>query len=215
MLLTKIKNSVSKLFDSEFIYIILLLLSLVYTTSLRKQNRTLSDDLANRINNIEAYEGMLNDANIKNNVLRLDMASLHNSNDNLLQKLDSVKKELKISDKALRTAIAQQTTIEVSDKDTITINDSCEFTKTFKPNDLTVLNIEYRNDSLAYKLKISNDQYIYIYGDRDWRNKNKKFFKRLFTWDWKKITYYKYEVVNTNPLIEVGKTRIIENIESK
>lgn len=216
MKITKwIKDKILSQIDLSFVFVVLFVLSAVNNTILKQKVSDLNDDLDNKINNIEAYEGMLNDAYTSNNVLRLNMSTLSASNDNLLNKLDSVRKELKISDKALRTAVAQKNTIVVSEKDTITINDSCEFKKTFKPNDLTMLKIELKQDSLQYELKIENDVFLYIYGDKDWRNKNKKFFKRLFTWDWKKTIYYKYEVVNTNPLIQVGKTRIIENIDNK
>ena len=45
----------------------------------------------------------------------------------------------------------------------------------------------------------------------DLKYKNKKnFFKRLFTLDFKKITKYKYKIVNTNELLKGEDIRIIE-----
>jgi hypothetical protein len=41
-------------------------------------------------------------------------------------------------------------------------------------------------DTVAIALDISNDQYLYIYTVREYKNK-KNFFKRLFTWDFKKV----------------------------
>lgn len=213
--LNKLKERASALLNPYVIFAIIISFSLVRNTILQKQNVNLAKALETSINNISAYEGILSDANTANNVLKLDISSLQASKDNLLNRLDSVKNELKISNKALRTAMVQQTTITASGKDTVTIKDSCEFTKEFKPNELTIVKIELKDDSLSYKLEINNDQYLFIHSEKDWKNKNKKFFKRLVTWDWKKITYYKYDIVNTNPIIQVGKTRVIENTESK
>lgn len=105
--------------------------------------------------------------------------------------------------------------INVSEKDTVLVSDSCSFKKRFKPNDLTLLDISLAKDTLEYVLQIHNDQYLFVYTSREYKNKNKKFFKRLTTFDWKKTTYYRYEIVNTNNLIKVGSTRVVENTESK
>lgn len=180
---------------------------------LQQQVIRLNAEVSTNVNVIEAYRGMLNDEYANNNVLRLDISTLNSVNDKLLNQLDSVKNELKISEKALRTAMVQQSTINVAEKEYIVVNDSCEFEKEFKLNPLTMVKIQLKDDSLRYELKIKNDQYLYIDSHRDWKNKHKSFFKRLFTWDWKKINYYKYNIVNSNPIIEIGKTRVIENIK--
>lgn len=185
-----------------------LVLALVIVANI---NSKLKLEVATKTNNIEAYQGIIAQQNDHNNVLRLDVATLASSNDILLQKIDSVKNELKISDKALRTALSTKQEVTVQGKDTVLISDSCSFTKTFKPNELTVLKIELKQDSLSYKLDIKNDMYLLVHSKKDYKNKNKKFFKRLFNWDWKKITYYQYDIINTNKLITVGETRVIEN----
>lgn len=210
-----VKKNVIEHINPTFITIMLLVISLTHNTVLEKRINHLNKEVATNTNNIEAYEGLLNNAYSQNNVLRLNVESLSYSKDSLLNKLDSVKNELKISDKAIRTAAIQQSKVNIVEKDTVLINDNCEFKKEFKPNELTIVKIELKQDSLQCEIKINNDQYLYIYGKKDWKNKNKKFFKRLFTWDWKKIVYYRYNIVNTNPLVQVGNTRIIENIENK
>lgn len=174
-------------------------------------NSRLKREVATKTNNIEAYQGIIAKQNDHNNVLRLDVATLASSNDILLQKIDSVKNELTISDKALRTALSTKQEVSVAEKDTVLIGDSCNFTKTFNPNELTVLKIELVKDSLTYNLQIKNDMFLLIHSKKDYKNKGKKFFKRLFSWDWKKITYYQYDIINTNKLITVGETRVIEN----
>lgn len=215
MILKQVITKVRRVLNPTIVLAAVLAISIFKNSVLSNENRRLNLDNEINTNNIGAYVGILNDANYANNVLRLDINTLSASKDNLLQQLDSARKELKISENHLKTAMIQQSSVIVSGKDTVLVNDSCEFIKEFRPNDLTLLRIELKEDSLQYKLNIQNDQYLYIYTDKDWKNKNKKFFKRLFTWDWKKITYYKYEILNTNSLIEIGKTRVIENTESK
>lgn len=215
MIIKQVITKVRRVLNPTIVLAAVLAISIFRNSVLSNENRRLNLDNEINTNNIEAYVGILNDANYANNVLRLDINTLSASKDNLLQQLDSARKELKISEKHLKTAMIQQSSVIVSGKDTVLVNDSCEFIKEFRPNDLTLLRIELKEDSLQYKINIQNDQYLYIYTDKDWKNKNKKFFKRLFTWDWKKVTYYKYEILNTNSLIEIGKTRVIENTESK
>ena len=41
----------------------------------------------------------------------------------------------------------------------------------------------------------------------------KNFIKRLFTLDFKKIDVYKYNIVNTNNLIQTSDVRVIEAID--
>lgn len=185
----------------------------MHNSVLQRQVVNLNAEVSTKTNIIEAYQGMLNDEYANNNVLRLDISTLNSVNDKLLNQLDSVKNELKISNNALRTAMIQQSKVTVTEKEYIVVNDSCEFSKEFKPNDLTIVKIELKDDSLKYELDIKNDQYLYIDSQRDWKNKHKSFFKRLFTWDWKKINYYNYNIVNSNPIVKVGKTRVIENLK--
>lgn len=194
-----------------FMWLCILVSSIVMCS----ENKRLKKEVEIKTNNIEAYQGIVNDQHTKNYILRLDMATLSQSNDKLLHNIDSVANELKISNKRLHTAMSQHTEIVTVQKDTVLISDSCTFDKQFKPNNLTTVNISLRADTISYKLQISNDQYLYIYNERAYKNKGKKFFKRLVTLDWKKITYYKYNIVNTNDLITVGDTRIIENTETK
>lgn len=188
-------------------------MSLFRNYILQQQVIQLNAEVSDNTNVIEAYQGLLNDEYEKNRVLRLDVSTLSGVNDKLLNQLDSVKNELKISNKNLKTAMIQQSSVNVSEKEYIIVNDSCEFNKEFKPNELTMLKIELKDDSLKYELNIKNDQYLYIDSKRDWKNKHKTFFKRLFTWDWKKINYYNYNIVNSNPIIKIGNTRVIENIK--
>ena len=183
------------------------------TSVLKYRNNKLNEEVAVALHNAQAYEGIVNGLTDQNTVLRLDIAKLSSSNDNLLQSIDSIRKELKIKPKDVTVAAISGQTLEVSEKDTVLVNDSCSFNKTFKPNNLTTLDIKLHKDSLQYRLKIENDQILIVSKKKVW--KEDKFFKRLFTFKWGKITYSKYNIVNTNDLIKVGNTRVIENTESK
>ena len=100
-----------------------------------------------------------------------------------------------------RDTIITKDTVYVQDR---ILKDSILF------NNLTKVHYNIDNDSIRIRLDIHNSQYLYIYKKREYKNK-KNFFQRLFTLDWKKVTKYKYKIVNTNELIKEDEVRIIEN----
>lgn len=194
---------------------VLLAISLVTNTMLNKQNNSLRNEVELNASTLSSYDGILGGLNASNSVLRFKVEDLQYSNDTLLQRIDSVSKELKIRPKDIKTAMVSQTELVVEKTEPVIVNDSCEFKAEYKPNELTVIKLELKDDSLKYSLKILNDQYLYISSKRTWKNKRKNFFNRLTHLDFKKVTLYKYDIVNTNDLITVGETRVVENTESK
>jgi len=52
---------------------------------------------------------------------------------------------------------------------------------------------------------------LYIYTKKEYKNKHKNFFKRLFTLDFKKVKVVKYDIYNTNGIINIKDTRVIES----
>ena len=64
-------------------------------------------------NNVEAYQELYNDSQQASNVLKLTVEQLQNSKDSVIQKLDSVRKELKIKPKQIKTAATQTQVINV------------------------------------------------------------------------------------------------------
>nr|DAN53051.1 MAG TPA: hypothetical protein [Bacteriophage sp.] len=50
---------------------------------------------------------------------------------------------------------------------------------------------------------------MYIYKKKQYKNK-KSFIKRLFTLDFKKVTVYKYDIINTNELLKTSDVRVVE-----
>ena len=89
-------------------------LLLIYGITLYKTNKKLSESLEIAQNNIEAYQGSLNDSQQANNVLKLDMNKLSEQNDKLIQQIDSVRKINKIKSDNLHTAATQTQTIYVN-----------------------------------------------------------------------------------------------------
>ena len=203
-------------------------LSLIWGITTHNKNKKLSESLELAQNNIEAYQGVVSASQQANNVLKLDISDLRQYNDKLLHKVDSVMDANNIKSKNVSTIATQGQSINVYGskgvggqvilpKDTIItkdtvyiqdriINDSIIF------NNLTKAHYKINSDSIQIRLDIHNSQYLYIYKKKEYKNK-KNFFQRLFTFDWKKITKYKYKIVNTNDLIKEDSVRIIENIE--
>lgn len=189
-------------------------LLLIYGITLYKTNKKLSESLEIAQNNIEAYQGSLNDSQQANNVLKLDMNKLSEQNDKLIQQIDSIRKINKIKSDNLHTAATQTQTIYVNNSkgvrgDIIEILKDTVYTDTLQYNNLTKVYYSIGTDSVNIALDVKNTQYLYIFKTREYKNK-KSFFKRLFTLDFKKVNKYKYKIVNTNNLLKEDSVRIIE-----
>ena len=203
-------------------------LSLIWGITTHNKNKKLSESLELAQNNIEAYQGVVSASQQANNVLKLDISNLRQYNDKLLHKVDSVMDANNIKSKNVSTIATQGQSINVYGskgvggqvilpKDTIITKDTVYIQdRIIKDsiifNNLTKAYYKINSDSIQIRLDIHNSQYLYIYKKKEYKNK-KNFFQRLFTFDWKKITKYKYKIVNTNNLIKEDSVRIIENIE--
>lgn len=194
-------------------------LLVVFSINIYKQNKRLSKSLEMAQNNIEAYQGILNGSQQANNVLKLDMSQLQNVNDSLIQKIDSVRNELKLKPKVIRTTATQTQTIYVTaskgvrGQDIIkTIQKDTVYKDTILINPLTKIDYTIGKDTVSVNLDIKNQQFLYVYKKRQYKNK-KSFIKRLFTLDFKKVDMYKYQIVNTNDIIKTSDVRVIESID--
>lgn len=188
-------------------------LLLCWGVILHNQNKKLSQSLETAQNNIEAYQGLLSDSQQASNVLKLTVEQLQNSNDSVLHKLDSVRNELKIKSKQLHTAATQTQVLNVIGSKgvggNIIVKDSI-YTDSILYNPLTKVKYTIGNDTVNIAIDLQNEQYLYVYTKREYKNK-KNFFKRLFTLDFKKVTKYKYNIVNTNDLLKSKDVRIVES----
>lgn len=194
-------------------------LLVVFSINIYKQNKRLSKSLEMAQNNIEAYQGILNGSQQANNVLKLDMSQLRNINDSLIQKIDSIREQLKLKPKVIKTTATQTQTIYVTaskgvrGQDIIkTIQRDTVYKDTIQINPLTKVNYTIGKDTVSVNLDIKNQQFLYVYKHRQYKNK-KSFIKRLFTLDFKKVDMYKYQIVNTNDIIKTSDVRVIEAID--
>ena len=188
-------------------------LLLLFSITTYKQNKKLTERLEISQNNIEAYQELYNDSQQASNVLKLTVEQLQNSKDSIIQKLDSVRKELKIKPKQVKTAATQTQVINVIKskgvKGDILIKDTI-YTDSIQYNPLTTVRYTIGNDTVSIGLNVENTQYLYIYTTKEYKNK-KNFIKRLFTLDFKKIKKYKYKIVNTNDLLKNDDVRVVES----
>lgn len=165
-------------------------------------------------NNIEAYQGSLQESWQANNVLKLDIEDLQNQNDKLLNRIDSVAKKLKIKPKQVHTAATQSQVLSVNESkgvqgDLIKILKDTVYNDSIKYNDLTTVHYTIGKDTVSVGIDLQNTQYLYVYSTREYKNK-KNFFLRLLTFDFKKVTKYQYRIENTNDLIKTDSVRVIE-----
>ena len=211
-LMNQLKNH--KRLAVELVLGALLALSVGYGTVVHKQNKSLSESLELAQNNVEAYQDMLTDSQQAVGVLKLDMTKLSESNDKLIQKLDSVRKENKIKESGLETAATQTQSLLVSSNkgvqgDLVEILVDDVYEDSIQYNDLTSVYYCIARDSVKMTIDLKNTQYLYTYKTREYKNK-KSFLKRLFTLDFKKVDKYKYTIVNTNDLLKESDIRIIQ-----
>ena len=188
---------------------------LLWGINTHRSNIKLSQELEMAQNNIEAYQGLLDSSQQANNVLRLDIKELERQNDITLHKLDSIRNKLKLKSKSILTAATQSQVLNVNDSkgvggDLVTILKDTTYTDSLKYNDLTTVYYTIGRDTVNIGLDIQNEQYLYIYTTKEYKNK-KNFIKRLFTWDWKKVEKRKYVNYNTNELLKSNNIRIVES----
>lgn len=204
-----------KRFTFELILGSLLALSICYGTIVHSSNKKLSESLEQAQNNIEAYQDMINNSDSVNSVLQMDLKNLQNSNDKLIWQIDSVRKQSKIKKTSLTSAATQTQAIivnkskEITGKDLITILKDTTYIDSIQYNKYTTVYYTIGKDTVNIGLNLKNTQYLYTYKQKEYKNK-KNFFKRLFTLDFKKVTRYKYKIINTNDLLKTSDVRIIE-----
>ena len=188
-------------------------LLLSFSINTYKQNKKLSESLEQSQNNVEAYQELYNDSQQASSVLKLIIDQLQNSKDSVIQKLDSVRKELKLKPKQIKTAATQTQVINVIKskgvKGDILVKDTI-YTDSIQYNPLTTVHYTIGKDTVSIGLNVENTQYLYIYTTKEYKNK-KNFIKRLFTLDFKKVKKYKYKIVNTNDLLKNDDVRIVES----
>ena len=93
-------------------------------------------------------------------------------------------------------------------RDTVTL--ACNFTKELKPNLQTTITVIREDSCLTVIPDIKNDQYLFVMNERKYRRKYKNFVSRLLHFDFKKTTEYTYQIVNSNDLINITDSKVVE-----
>lgn len=195
----------------EAILSLLVALSFIYGIITHNKNKKLTESLELAQNNVQAYQELVNNSQQANSVLQLQLQDFKNSKDKEIQDLLQRIKDNNINVKHVSTTETQHQSIVVSKsqnkniplaKDTV-ISDSIIY------NIYTRLYYNIYKDSISTKLDIHNKQDLIVYSKKEYKNK-KSFIKRLFTLDFKKVTKYKYKIINSNDLIKSDSVRVIQ-----
>lgn len=160
-------------------------------------------------NNIKAYESIATDKEAHNRVLQLTINELNYSKDSLVQYINQVKKENKVKDKNLTSASVINTEIKDSVK-TVIKREAIDFEEELKLNELTTIIVSKKDSILAAKIDIKNQQTIFVEEKKEYRNKYKNGFIRFLHFDWRRTITKKYTIHNSNPIIKIVNTRVIE-----
>lgn len=165
--------------------------------------------------NVAAYQNIINNKIKDNYALRLNIEDLSYSNDKLIHELDSVRKSLKI-DLNKPGAILSGITSVIHDTTVIDLStqmencDSVSIDTTVIKNKDTKYRIKLNKKELFCDLDINNTQYLYVYTCRGYANNYKNWFDRLIHFDYTKKDMTKYDIENSNKLINIQDTRIIK-----
>lgn len=195
---------------SKIKVLIIIAFSLLFINNIRLQNKvnSLDKELARSINNASTWENIANSNIENNNTLKLTIQEYKNSNDSLIRIINDQQEKLKIKDNQLHQVTSTETVIRDTIVEKIPINDT-DFTIELKPNQLTTITVSRKDSIFTHTMEILNRQDLFIYTKKVYRNQYKNFFQRLIHFDFKKDKINKYQIVNSNDLIKVIDTRVI------
>lgn len=206
-IILNIINWCSKNFKVVAVGLISLLIATIFIQHNQLQEKNAE---INRItSNIRTYQDIVSNNQNNNRTLQLTIEELNHSNDSLLLQLKQTQKELKIKDNNLTDASVINTEIKDSVK-TVIKKEAIDFEEELKLNPLTTIIVRRKDSILTAKIDLKNQQTILIYKKKEYKNFYKNGWIRFLHFDWKKIETKEYQIVNTNPLIKVTGTRIVE-----
>ena len=179
---------------------------------------TLQKEYSEAINNYKVYEQLfsrrLDSLNKKNYELKLTKEQLEYSNDSVIQKLNDVRKELKIKDKNIQRLeyILSQTTIYDSVFFTDTIfKDNVRIDTTLADKWRTLnLQLEYPN-RIDIESTFNNELSVIVSGEKQTIKPPSKIF--FIRWFQKKQVMVKVDVVDSNPYASIKEQRFVEIVK--
>ena len=174
-----------------------------------RQLQERNKEIARLRNNNEYYQSLFNNSQNENRTLQLTIDDLNNAKDSIIQQLNETKKKLKVKDKNLEQAQVINTIIKDSIT-TIVKTKDIDFTQELKLNDLTTIIVSRKDSILTATLDLQNQQTLFVQKKKQYRNHYKTWLSRFFHFDFKKDISREYIINNSNKLIKVTDTRIIE-----
>lgn len=181
---------------------------LYQSNKIKKQD----DKISQIYNNYKYYESQFNGTEKENRVLQLTINELNTSKDSLVQEVVKVKKELKVKDQNFKEAHVINT--EMKDTTSVKIiTKEVDFKQELKLNSLTTIIVSRKDSILTTILDLKNQQILIVEKKKEYRNKYKNGWQRFWHFDWKKDETEKYQIKNSNDLIQVTDTRIIKIAE--
>ena len=195
--------------------VILVSLLAISTYTLYTNNQKLKEEISISISNQKAF--IAENASLKeeNRVFKFTVEQLNYYNDSILQKMNEVRKELKIKDKDLKQM--QYLLSEVQKKDTIVFKDTLFREPTLKIDTLLgdrwyqmKLGLRYPS-TIITEPKFVSEKYVIVDYKKETINPPKKC--AIARWFQKKHKIVEVEVVEKNPYIENKQQRFIEIVE--
>ena len=196
------------------IVILVSLLSIsVYT--LYTYNQKLKEETATLISNQKAFMAENSSLKEENRVFKFTVEQLNYYNDSILQKMNNIRKELKIKDKNLKQL---QYLLSVSTKkDTVLFTDTIFRDKSLALD--TIIGDKWYNIRLGLKYPFyiyteptfTSEKYIIVNKKKETVNPPKKFF--LFRWFQRKHWVMEVHIKEKNPYIKETNNKFVEIIE--
>ena len=192
--------------------VILVSLLAISTYTLYTNNRKLKEEISISMSNQKAFIAENSLLKEENRVFKFTIEQLNHYNDSILQKMNEVRKELKIKDKDLKQM--QYLLSEAQKKDTIVFRDTLFREPTLKIDTLLgdrwyQMNLELRYPStIITEPKFVSEKYVIVDYKKETINPPKKC--AIARWFQKKHKVVEVEVVEKNPYIENKQQRFIE-----
>ena len=195
--------------------VILVSLLAISTYILYTNNQKLKEEISISMSNQKAFIAENSLLKEENRVFKFTIEQLNHYNDSILQKMNEVRKELKIKDKDLKQM--QYLLSEAQKKDTIVFRDTLFREPTLKIDTLLgdrwyqmKLGLRYPS-TIITEPKFVSEKYVIVDYKKETINPPKKC--AIARWFQKKHKIVEVNVVEKNPYIENKKSKFIEVIK--
>lgn len=195
--------------------IVLTSLLAVSTYTLYNRNQDLKEEISVSMSNQKAFIAENSSLKEENRAFKFTVEQLNYYNDSILQKMNDVRKELKIKDKDLKQM--QYLLSEATKKDTIVFRDTLFREPTLDIDTIIGdkwysirLGLKYPNLITTNPTFIS-EKYIIVNKKKETINPPKKFF--LFRWFQRKHWVMEVNIKEKNPYIKEVNNKFVEIIE--